>query len=123
MRFWGTPPELYALLNERFGPFDCDPCPNPRPDGYDGLTAPWGVCNYVNPPFGAPGEWVKRAIALREEGKASLLVLPITHWTNVLLKAGAILYPLGRVKWRELETGIPCDWKHRPGLTGAFYLG
>jgi len=123
VKYWGTPPELYASLNERFGPFDCDPCPNPRPAGYDGLIAPWGDCNYVNPPFSNPGDFVRRALAERELGHESLLVLPITHWTNVLLTAGASLQPLGRVRFRELETGAPPPGSHRPGLVGAFYLG
>jgi len=119
VKYWATPPELYASLSARFGPFDCDPCPNPRPAGYDGLTAPWGECNYVNPPFGDPGDFVRRAIRELELGHKSLLVLPITHWTNVLLLAGARLHPLGRVRWLELGGSPPV----RPGICGAFELG
>lgn len=51
--YWLTPPNLYDELNAEFGPFDFDPCPYPRPEGFDGLTCEWGRRNYVNPPFGS----------------------------------------------------------------------
>jgi hypothetical protein len=52
--YWLTPWDdpAFAALREEFGPF-YDPCPYPRPDGYDGLTADWGPCSYVNIPFGS----------------------------------------------------------------------
>jgi hypothetical protein len=43
--YWVTPPEMYAALDEEFH-FDFDPCPHPRPDGFDGLAVDWGV-NYL----------------------------------------------------------------------------
>jgi hypothetical protein len=52
--YWLTPwqdPEFVALERE-FGPF-FDPCPYPRPDGFDGLSCEWGQSNYVNIPFGS----------------------------------------------------------------------
>lgn len=118
-RFWATPPDVMQRLAEQFGPFDCDPCPNPRPVGYDGLTAAWGSRNYVNPPYGNPGPFVRRALELAHTGAGSLLVLPVTWWTHVLVSAGAELHPLGRVKWLDLETGEP---DRRPGVVGAFWI-
>ncbi|GHV50328.1 hypothetical protein FACS1894216_02330 [Synergistales bacterium] len=62
-RYRLTPPELYAELNSEFN-FDFDPCPYPRPMGYNSLVLPWGTSNYVNPPFykkGAPDGRAKRA--------------------------------------------------------------
>lgn len=50
--YWLTPPDLYARLDAEFH-FDFDPCPFPRPDGFDGLTCEWGRSNYVNIPFGS----------------------------------------------------------------------
>ena len=53
-----TPPEIYARLDSEFH-FDFDPCPYPKPGGFDGLTREWGQSNYCNPPFwhidGQPG--------------------------------------------------------------------
>jgi len=50
--YWLTPPELMAELQAEFA-FDFDPCPFPKPDGFDGFTCDWGQSNYVNPPFGS----------------------------------------------------------------------
>ena len=35
--YWIIPPEIYDPLNKEFN-FKLDPCPNPRPKGFDGLT-------------------------------------------------------------------------------------
>jgi hypothetical protein len=45
-----TPPEFMAELDAEFH-FDFDPCPHPRPAGFDGLKVDWGRANYVNPLF------------------------------------------------------------------------
>jgi hypothetical protein len=69
--YWLTPPELMNELNDEFA-FDFDPCPFPKPEGFDGLTCEWGSSNYVNPPFGSivhqgkkkgPTAWARKAIA------------------------------------------------------------
>lgn len=39
--YWLTPPKLMESLQLEFN-FNYDPCPYPRPDGYDGLKADWG---------------------------------------------------------------------------------
>lgn len=50
--YWLTPPDLLADLQAEFA-FDFDPCPFPKPGGFDGLKEDWGQSNYVNPPFGS----------------------------------------------------------------------
>lgn len=52
--YWLTPDTLYAELDLEF---DFDPCPFPRLDGFDGLTADWGKSSYVNPPFDSVMKW------------------------------------------------------------------
>lgn len=47
--YWLTPPDLFARLNARYS-FNFDPCPYPKPEAFDGLTADWGSSSYVNPP-------------------------------------------------------------------------
>ena len=67
---WATPPELFAQINRRYGPFDLDVCASAgntkcerfySPD-QDGLQQPWqGVC-WMNPPYGRTiGLWVRKA--------------------------------------------------------------
>ena len=111
--YWLTPPGLLAELDAEFG-FDFDPCPFPKPDDFDGLTAEWGDSNYVNPPFGTivhegkkkgPTAWVRKAIAEHEKGKQVVLVYPIDKWVLMLLAAGAEVRNLRDVRWRATEDG------------------
>jgi hypothetical protein len=114
--YWLTPQELYMRLDYEFH-FDYDPCPYPRPEGYDGLTADWGKSNYVNPPFGAveyvdengkvkkrgATAWARKCIAEYKKGKRVVMVYPIDKWVLMLLDAGAQVRNLGDVKWEAIE--------------------
>lgn len=111
--YWLTPPYLLRQLNARFD-FDFDACPYPKPDGFDGLTDPWGQSTYVNPPFGSimhdgkkkgPTAWARKAIAENEKGKRVVMVYPIDKWILMLLQAGARVENLGDVKWCAIEDG------------------
>ena len=111
--YWLTPPDLYAQLNAEFG-FTFDPCPYPLPEGFDGLTLPWGASNYVNPPFGAimhdgkrkgATAWVRKALAEHAQGKSVVLVYPIDKWVLMLLAAGAEVRNLNDVRWLATEGG------------------
>jgi hypothetical protein len=113
-RFWLTPPDLYQSLDREFY-FDFDPCPCPRPDGYNSLVVPWGQSNYVNPPFlkvdaphGGPAAFVKKAISERAAGNTSVFVLPIPWAVGLLMQAGAEVRYGGNVKWLDVDTGKPC---------------
>ena len=112
--YWLTPPDLLKRINDEFGEF-YDPCPYPKPDSYDGLTAEWGNVNYVNPPFGSfigqDGKkkgmtaWVRKAIEEQAKGKTTILVFPQYNWLHMLVKAGAEMRSLGNVKWLATEDG------------------
>ena len=113
-RHWITPPDLYARLDAEFA-FDFDPCPCPRPEGYNLLVLPWGSRNYVNPPFnrkdapfGGPAAFVRKAIAEREAGKTSVLILPLPWSLGLLMAAGAELRYEGRVGWLDADGGEAC---------------
>jgi len=113
-RYWITPPDLYQKLHAEFA-FDFDPCPYPRPKGYNSLVLPWGKSNYVNPPFwkpdaphGGPAAFVRKAIAERDAGKTSVLVLPLPWNLGLLMAAGAEMRYGGIVRWLEVESGEPC---------------
>lgn len=118
-RYWLTPPEIYAALNAEFG-FDFDPCPYPRPEGFDGLAIPWGRMNYVNPPFrktdgntDGPTAFVRKAIEEQQKGNSSVLLIPAQSYINLLLEASYGNYAPGRWAWRtklvaKLDEPIPC---------------
>lgn len=132
-KYWKVPSETWAALNAEFGPFDFDPCPCPRPEGYDSLIVPWGNCNFVNPPFRkrdgdgkGPTAFVRKAIAEQMLGKTSVIIIPVQSYVNLLLEAGAELRSLGRLKWREATTGEPmanptpiCCFVLRPQTDGV----
>jgi hypothetical protein len=102
--YWLTPPTLLADLDAEFG-FDFDPCPYPRPDDFDGLTAEWGQSNYVNPPFKGPTAWVRKAIEESKKGKRVVFVFPIDKWVLMMLEAGATVRNLRDVRWCATEDG------------------
>ena len=113
--YWLTPPELLAELNAVHGPFDFDPCPYPKPEGFNGLDEEWGKSNYVNPPFGSivldgkkkgPTAWARKAIAEHQKGKDVVLVYPIDKWIHYLISAGAVLKSLGDVRWHSIEDNL-----------------
>ena len=125
-RYWLTPPEMYAALDKEFA-FDFDPCPCPRQDGYDSLSLPWGRSNYVNPPFRrhdgvgghGPTAFARKAIAEHRLGRGSVIVLPVQSYVMLLAEAGAEIRSMGRVRWREAITGLPCK---NPSPVCAFIL-
>lgn len=114
--YWITPPELYAALDAEFN-FDFDPCPYPRPEGFDGLTCEWGQSNYVNPPFGSiihqgkkkgPTAWIRKAIVEHAKGKRVVLVYPVDKWVLMILSViGSTVRNLGDVRWLSTEDGQP----------------
>jgi len=113
--YWLTPPDLMTKLNIRFN-FDCDACPYPKPDDFDGLSDEWGASTYVNPPFGSiyhngkkkgPTAWARKAIEENKKGKRVVMVYPIDKWILMMLAAGAKVENLGDVKWCSTEDGEP----------------
>lgn len=111
-----TPEYLKAKIKAEFGPQIFDPCPFPRPAGFNGLEVPWGRVNYVNAPF--YGEivdgkrygltaWVKKALAEQSRGNTSIIVWPMDGWFHKLLAAGAEMRSLGEVRWVAAEDGTP----------------
>jgi hypothetical protein len=126
-QYWRTPPDLYVRLSEKYGPFDFDPCPCPRPDDYDSLSLPWLHNNFVNPPFRkrdgvngkGPTAFVRKAIEEQSKGKSSTLIIPVQSYVNLLLEAGAELTSVGRVRWLDATSLEPC---RNPSPICCFHL-
>ena len=105
---WLIPPEIYDPLVKEFGPM-FDPCPykQNKADVIDGINIEWGQVNWINPPFRkadavnghGPTDFVRKAIAEQQNGKTSVLILPVQSYVNMLLQAKAEIRPIGRVAW------------------------
>ena len=104
--YWLTPKDVYDKLDCEFH-FNFDTCPYHRPDGFDGLSMPWGSSSYVNPPFKGPTVWVRKAIKEYEKGKKVVFVFPIDKWIHMFIEAGAEIRNLKDVKWCSTENGEP----------------
>ena len=82
--FWLTPPDFMRELDDEFH-FDFDPCPYPRPDGFDGLTEEWGMRNWVNPPFkGNKMAWVRKAITEWQKGKLVVFMFGLGNRSHII---------------------------------------
>ncbi len=81
-----TPPEFMEAIYDAFGHIDLDPCAHAMSpvvatrrimlaDGGDGLTEPWsGRLAFVNPPYSAQLDWLKRAHQQWSEGDVQTVV-------------------------------------------------
>ncbi len=121
-KYWLTPPEIYSELDKEFH-FDFDPCPYPRPEGFNGLTCEWGKMNYVNPPFlardGGISPFIHKAIQEQQKGKSSVFLISVAHATSLLLRARAQLRYIDRVKWISAVDGTKMP---SPPATALFIL-
>ena len=110
--YWLTPKEVMDPLQSEFN-FNYDPCPFPKPEDYDGLSAEWGSSSYVNPPFGSiigrdgkkkgPTAWARKAIEEHKKGKDVVLVYPVDKWILMLLEHASEVRNLKDVKWLATE--------------------
>lgn len=111
-RYWLTPPELEKYRTGRY-----DPCPYPRPEGYDALTVPWEKPWYCNAPFSNLKAFLNKAIA---EGGPGVFIIPDAGTCfGVAVAARARLEYAGQVRWLEVETKEP--WRHKQHVFAAVF--
>lgn len=117
--YWITPPDKMAELDNEFH-FDFDPCPFPRPEGFDGLEIDWGKSNWVNPPFTGmakePGKrkigpmaWARKALLEQSKGNSSVLIFPIyqVRVISFLEDYGVEIRYAGKIRWLAVEDNMP----------------
>ena len=140
---WATPPEVFASIAKRFGPFDLDVCAvadNAKCERYyspeqDGLQQPWRGRCWMNPPYGRGiGQWVRKAWEASVGGATVVCLLPArtdTRWWHEYIApyASKIEFIRGRLRFGGAENGTPfpsvivlfapaaqrrCQWCERP---------
>ena len=95
-----TPPELVelALKIKRVEFFVLDVCCSKKNipalyhyiDGKkDGLTHPWEILNWCNPPFDECDKWVKKAYQEQQKGNETVMLIPVRtetkYWHDCIL--------------------------------------
>jgi hypothetical protein len=99
---WGTPPDLYAQLNQEFQ-FNCDPCPLVKNPEVDGLTIPWHTRTFINPPYDSIEPWAKKCRDEQLMGNLCVLLIPSRTSTKYfhkwVLPYAEIRFIEGRLKF------------------------
>ena len=73
-----------------------DPCPHPRPEGFDGLQADWGPRAFVNPPWGHIRPWVEKALLECDKGCSVDMLIAAKPTTRVFHD---LIFPNATVEW------------------------
>ena len=106
---WQTPKAVYQVLDSEFH-FDRDPCPVKPVD--DGLTSEWGMCNFVNPPYGNElPKWIAKGFEEYQKGKTVVFLIPsrtdTRWWHEYCMKAKEIRFIKGRLKFDNQKNSAP----------------
>ncbi|ATN95001.1 hypothetical protein [Leptospira phage LE3] len=118
--YWLSPDSIYEFIERTYlisRQELFDPCPYPRPEGFNGLEIDWEGSSYVNQPFGVLREngkrvgataWWRKAKEENLKGKWVFLVFPVHGWLlDAMMFCGASVHNLGSVKWLATEDGSP----------------
>ena len=104
---WTTPVDVYDSLDKEFG-FDDDPCPI---GGSGGLEREWGSCSFVNPPYSAIKDWIKKGWEEYMKGKTIVFLIPsrtdTRWWHSYCMKADEIRFIKGRLKFGNSKNSAP----------------
>lgn len=113
---WYTPPEMLAVIGERY---DLDPC-SPGPShwvpaariytkGDDGLNREWTGFVFMNPPFGGRNghvPWLEKFLA-HGHGIAIVRAYTSAGWFHEhAVRADAMLFPKGKTKFVRHDGSI-----------------
>lgn len=108
-----TPDWILALIAEHWGPKWFDPCPYPRPKGYDSLDrkVKWGKLNYCNPPYNNIAPFVDRAIEETKQGHTTLMLIParlnMRYMAEKVWGEYEIIPILGEVRFKTYTNTLP----------------
>ena len=119
---WGTPPDIFADIARRYGPFALDVCAlhqtakcaeyyTPQDDG---LSAPWhGIC-WCNPPYNKLRLWIEKGYTEIMSGRCKRVVYLITArpdtiaWQDYIIPYATHIHFLrGRLRFIDHMTLTP----------------
>jgi hypothetical protein len=122
---WNTPPEIIAYWMDQYKdiPGFTDPCPNDHT--VDGLHAPWGQYNFINPPYsdGLMDAFINKAYLESLEGKESIMIIPPKTEKKVFKElimapghAYEIIFITGRISFIDPSNGRPIQGNTRGSM-------
>lgn len=115
---WATPTWLYQALDREFG-FTLDPCSdgaNARCARFytpkeNGLLRDWGTeVVFMNPPYSALEEWVRKGYGAAQEGATVVALVPArtdTRWWHEYVMKAEVRFIRGRLKFGNAENSAP----------------
>jgi phage N-6-adenine-methyltransferase len=116
---WGTPKEVFAVLNEEFG-FTLDPCSNGSNGktarcftlAENGLLKSWrDETVFLNPPYSDIERWMAKAYgAARDDNAIVVCLVPSrtdTKWWHKYAMRGEIRFICGRLRFGDAEASAP----------------
>lgn len=132
---WRTPPDLFALLSELWGPFELDATASHDSALCERFNAPgfpdryqWSECSpvFCNPPFSRAGFWARHARdRWTEDGCRSVLILPSStnsRWWHEVKADALTLFPMRRIQFLPPD-GIPASTNSRDCMLLLFGYG
>lgn len=108
-----TPEWLLQLISKEWGAHWFDPCPYPRPHGFNSLhpDVAWGTLNYCNPPYNNIEPFLDRAIEETKQHNTTLLLVPARMNMRYMMQKVWGVYEiipiLGEVKFKGYPKGLP----------------
>jgi len=109
---WGTPPDFFRKMQDKYGSFDLDVCATSDSamcDRYfdpsvDGLKQDWGGLCWMNPPYGRGiGTWIKKAFDESQKGAKVVCLIPsrtdTAWWHDYVMPHGKVEFLRGRIKF------------------------
>lgn len=129
-----TPQYILNALKQEFDLSSFDPCPCPRPRGFNGLSADWAHLSapqgavYLNPPYDDIPAWLQKAHHEIQKGLTVVALLPArthTKWFHeMVINKCEIRFVQGKVHFDNYEQGCPwgsmiCVFKPTPRCRSA----
>ena len=114
---WATPWNVFRLLDCKFGKFELDPCAtadNAKCERFytkeqNGLTLPWDVPTFCNPPYGRTiGQWMQKAYESHLEHGVTVCCLvharTDTRWFHDWAIKGEVHFIKGRIAFNNAQS-------------------
>jgi phage N-6-adenine-methyltransferase len=112
---WATPQEFFDIINAEFR-FTLDAAANDsnaKCERYltDALNQPWDGVVWLNPPYSAAAQFIKKAYEASLTGAVVVCLIPsrtdTKYWHDYVMKAAEIRFVAGRLRFGGSKNSAP----------------